>query len=96
MKTFDEAIKSVVLVRADQKENWAFVADKQLKGASMIQEIVESQFSSLLAVGLMQKMEEESFHEFLICVKNAIAQGVLIGIEMERQDAEMSQGTQTD
>lgn len=88
MKTFEEAIKVVCIGDMRDPKLCEAVQDKQIRSKSMIKEVVKSSEAHFLAIALIDQisMVEFEFESFVICIKNAIAQGVLIGMEMEKND----------
>lgn len=87
MKTFDEAIKIVCIADSRNSDHCMAVADQQIKSMSMIKEVCDSPEAHFVATALMKMIPEDpSIEEFRICIMNAIAQGVLIGMEMEKID----------
>lgn len=88
MKTFYEAIKTICIAMNDDPNECEAVIDRQEKGKSIIKEVCKSPEAHFVAIALMTNisMVNFEFSEFVICIKNAIAQGVLIGMEMERSD----------
>jgi len=86
MKTYEEALKSVCLTKAGDPEYGKKILDRQLRGAEIIVEVCTYPGTLLLVQGLINRMREdgELGEELVICVSNAVAQGVLIGMEMEK------------
>lgn len=86
MKTFDEAIKITCIARTGDLLAYDAITDKQVRSMGIIKEVVDSREADFLADCLLRQMVEPSFELVHLCVKNAIAQGVLIGMEMEKSD----------
>lgn len=88
MKTFEEAIKTICIGDTRNPNDCLAIVDRQEKGKGIIKEVCKSQEAHFVAIALISNisMVDFEFEQFVICVKNAIAQGVLIGMEMEKSD----------
>ena len=64
------------------------IVDRQIRSMGIIKEVVHSNSTRMLAITLLEQVSftEFQFDDIVLCVKNAIAQGVLIGMEMEKLD----------
>lgn len=87
MKTFDEAIQITCLAKTGDFLAYDAITDKQVRSMGIIKEVVNSIEADFLADCLLKQMTESSFELVHLCVKNAIAQGVLIGMEMEKAES---------
>jgi len=88
MKTFEEAIHKICIGDIRDPQSCEEIADRQVRSISMIKEVCNSKEAHFVAISLIQEISivEFEFSAFLTCIKNAIAQGVLIGMEMEKAD----------
>jgi hypothetical protein len=89
MKTFDEAIKSVCMADRRIANDAEKVTDRQIRSIGVIKEVVHSEGTRMLAITLLEQVSftDFQFDDIVVCVKNAIAQGVLIGMEMEKSES---------
>lgn len=88
MKTYEESIRSVCLTKHGDTEYAEKIWDRQLRSKEIIQEVCTNRGTWILAQGLINNMNEsnELGAEIVTLITNAIAQGVLIGMEMEKID----------
>lgn len=87
MKTFDEAIHFICLAKKGDIDKMEQVLERQRKRLSIIKEVCESPETLILIILLMKNANNlNSQEELEELLTNAIAQGVLIGMEMEKVD----------
>lgn len=86
MKTFQEACKAVFLTnKLEEKDQVAAtqrLVDAQEKRLSLIDEITDSVEAHYLAASMLNIDEVDPMN----CLLNIFAQGVLVGMEMEREE----------
>lgn len=84
MKTFEEVIHYVCLAKIHDSKRTKEVQEIQTKRVSLIREVCESWEAHALAELLIHQATDISIEELFQILLNAIAQGVLIGMEMEK------------
>jgi hypothetical protein len=91
MKTFSEACKSVFL--SSKLEESTDVATTRLviaqeKRLEIVEEVTTSEEAHFLAASMLKHAEDDKDESYAIinCLLNMFAQGVLVGMEMEKEE----------
>lgn len=87
MKSFEEAIRITCLATKNLAEERKSIEEYQLRNNPLVKEIGNSNEVVLISTLMFENMRGDySPKNIKFHIKNALAQGVLIGIEMEKQE----------